>query len=145
MWKTILTIAVCVAAITISVVRAGGEQRTLSRAELWQIFGGETFPDQCCEFKLECNLQGENQRLCSDHNNDQIPCNAYMDDQQYAGNKKQCNGMAMGTSCTQAGSQLCHDQCVCHFDVDTGNCLRSYTSCNSFSSPVSCVDDCPAP
>lgn len=112
-----------------------GNGRTLAIREMWQIYGGATFNNQCCMIVAGCMGVG-----ISCNSFDQMSCPTSHATTVYAGNRNECTGDTPGATCTQADTtHVCLSMNNCVWDTMLGMCVTAgQTSSNS--APDSCAD-----
>jgi len=116
-------------------------QRTLARAELYEVLGGQQFQDYCCLNTSNCYTTSIS---CSDKNGtDQETCETWGNYTVVQGNVDSCSSYEPGLnySCSQSGSYQCSIMYSCIWMTGTKEC-DSNTYIGSYYAPQSCLDTC---
>lgn len=127
--------ALSVSAVLLSTRAAESRtQRTLHRAELYEVLGG-FIDDYCCADNSLCAAMSQD---CSDKNGtDAETCGTYQAIGVASGNRNSCSQYAPGVTCTNTGTYVCTAVYSCTWTASTMECARA-TLQAEFNAPQSC-------
>ena len=127
-----------VSAVLVSVRTAESRtQRTLDRAELYEVLGG-FINDYCCANSSDCVGQNTACNIFLD----QETCEAAREYIVTTGNMNSCSAATIGATCSNTGTYICTNIWTCIWDTTNLTC-DSNTFYGTYNAPQNCSDSGP--
>lgn len=113
-------------------------QRTLNRAELYEVLGG-FIGDYCCADPGNCYNRSSS---CTSDFFDQETCDAALEYIVVIGNTKTCSAYTPGATCTNTGNYACTSAWTCTWNAAMQVCDTNTLSYTAYA-PQTCSDNGP--